>query len=104
MPFVGFSDEEVLKCPKCSASMHGTLETRDTTKDLISRMRKCSHCGHRWGTVEISLDLDAFKYQDRGKKRSNGKVFSEYGFRQEHLDCLSRLVADLQERVLTRSP
>ena len=103
MPLVGFSDEEVLKCPKCSASLHGTVETRCTTKDVISRMRKCSSCGHRWGTIEVSLDLGGFAYQDRGKKRASGKIFSEFGFKLEHLDYLSRFVAALQARVLTRS-
>lgn len=103
MPFVGFSDEEVLKCPKCSSSLNTARETRDTTKDVTSRMRRCSHCGHRWGTIEVSLDLGAFAYQDRGKKRSCGKVFSEFGFKLEHLDYLSRFVAALQARVLTRT-
>lgn len=104
MPLVGFSDEEILKCPKCSASLHGTVETRATTSDVISRLRKCSHCGHRWGTIEVSMDREAFAYQDRGHKRANGKVFSEFGFKLEHLDYLSRFVAALQARVLTRSP
>lgn len=103
MPLVGASDEEVLKCPKCSSSINRTRETRYTTKDVTSRMRKCFHCGHRWGTIEVSLDLGAFGYQDRGKRRSSGKVFSEFGFKLEHLEYVSRLVADLQARVLTRS-
>lgn len=51
----------------------------------------------------MSLDLGGFAYQDRGKKRASGKVFSEFGFKLEHLDYLSRFVAALQARVLTRS-
>ena len=92
-----------MKCPKCSSSLNTARETRDTTKDVTSRMRRCSHCDHRWGTIEVSLDLGAFAYQDRGKKRSCGKVFSEFGFKLEHLDYLSRFVAALQARVLTRN-
>lgn len=49
------------------------------------------------------MDREAFAYQDRGHKRASGKVFSEFGFKLEHLDYLSRFVAALQARVLTRS-
>jgi len=89
MPFVGTGDEEILRCPKCSASLHKVLETRHTTSESVSRRRKCSACGHVWGTVEVSLDASAFCYRDRGGKRTDGRRRADFGVKLEAVDMIT---------------
>ena len=89
MPFVGIGDEEILRCPNCSASLHKVLETRHTTSESVSRRRKCSACGHAWGTVEVSLEASAFCYRDRGGKRTDGRPRADFGVKQEAIDKIT---------------
>lgn len=92
MSFVGIGDEEVLRCPKCSASLHKVLESRHTTDNAVSRRRKCLACDHVWGTVEISLEASAFCYRDRGGKRTDGRRRADFGVKQEAIDKITTAI------------
>jgi transcriptional regulator NrdR family protein len=54
-----------MKCPKCThtgfafrrrAGSFDRNSTIDETLDQTRRERECKACGHRWTTVEVTLD------------------------------------------------
>ncbi len=92
MSFVGIGDEEILRCPKCSASLIKVLESRHTTDNAVSRRRQCSACGHIWGTVEVSLEASAFCYRDRGGKRTDGRRRADFGVKLEVVDKITTAI------------
>ena len=89
MPFVGIGDEEILRCPKCSASLIKVLESRHTTDNVVSRRRQCHSCDHIWGTLEVSLEASAFCYRDRGGKRTDGRRRADFGVKLEVVDKIA---------------
>ncbi len=92
MPFVGTGNEEVLRCPSCSASLIKVLESRHTTGNAVSRRRQCHACGHIWGTLEISLEASAFCYRDRGGKRTDGRRRADFGVKKVILDKITGVI------------
>ena len=66
-----------MNCPKCDTTFTNVLESRRRTyvrgrgyksrfdhvlghqqvKGLVRRRRECPDCGHRWITLELSLDM-----------------------------------------------
>ena len=92
MSFVGIGDEEILRCPKCQASLIKVLESRHTTGNVVSRRRQCHACDHIWGTLEVSLEDSAFCYMDRGSKRTDGQIRSEFGVKKRILDKIAALL------------
>jgi len=94
MPFVGTGNEEVLRCPSCSASLIKVLESRHTTDNAVSRRRQCHACGHIWGTIEISLEASAFCYRDRGGKRTDGRRRADFGVKKVILDKITGVITN----------
>lgn len=54
-----------MKCSVCSCADNQVLETKVVDDDRTRRRRKCSQCGHRWTTYEVTesampkVDLEA---------------------------------------------
>ena len=92
MPFVGIGDEEILRCPKCQASLIKVLESRHTTANVVLRRRQCHSCDHIWGTLEVSLEASAFCYRDRGGKRTDGRRRADFGVKSVVLDKIAALL------------
>lgn len=44
------------KCPECSSEKIRVCDTRQYEEGRVRR-RACLTCNHRWGTVEIPMDL-----------------------------------------------
>jgi len=86
---MGTGNEEVLRCPKCQASLIKVLESRHTTDNVVSRRRQCHSCDHIWGTVEASLEASAFCYRDRGGKRTDGRRRADFGVKLEVVDKIT---------------
>ena len=43
-------------CPHCGSTQTGVTDSRFYSQQRVRR-RKCGECGHRWGTVEVDIEL-----------------------------------------------
>jgi transcriptional regulator NrdR family protein len=56
MPTMNFSMEvAAVNCPKCGSDNFLVADCRQR-KDYISRRRWCQNCGHRFSTVEVTVE------------------------------------------------
>lgn len=44
-----------MKCPACESYEQRVMTTR-AFETRIGRLRRCTACGHRWNTVELSAE------------------------------------------------
>lgn len=50
----------MMTCPECGSVASHVVRTKRVDLSWISfvrRQRECTHCGHRWVTVEVPLDF-----------------------------------------------
>lgn len=53
-----------MNCPKCGHDVVSCIDSRPRN-GTIYRRRKCMECGHRFSTLEISLDdMDRLKHKE----------------------------------------
>jgi transcriptional regulator NrdR family protein len=43
-----------IACPRCSIFKSAVVDTRGSPEGWVFRRRKCTGCGERWSTVEVS--------------------------------------------------
>lgn len=49
-------------CPNCSSPELRVLKTHQDTNATTLRLKRCSGCGHRFSSVEVSLPMEAIHY------------------------------------------
>lgn len=46
----------MIQCSACGSQQSSVVDSRPRDDACTRRRRKCDDCGHRWSTVEVSLE------------------------------------------------
>lgn len=86
-----------MNCPFCGSCLISVIETRHTSNDVVTRKRRCLHCGETWPTAELVLPSSVIQYKKvlRRSGAYKGRMKPELSLRDDVLMALSQLKKNL---------